>query len=127
MDPLTLFTTVVAALSPFLVAVFTWLTRRGLEARAAEETTLDKRLAQQRDDFKAVVDPLKDSVARLRADNDTLTLRVNDLDARLDEAEGDNRELVFDFRRTLDHLDREYSDPGPRRGARVNELLGYIA
>lgn len=127
MDPLTIFTTVVAALSPFMVAVFTWITRRGLEKRAAEESTLDKRLAQQRDDFKAVVDPLKDSVARLRADNNKLTERVNHLDDRLDEAEGDNRELVFDFRRTLDHLDRNYNDPGPQRTTRVNELLGYTA
>lgn len=127
MDPLTIFTTVVGALSPFMVVVFTWITRRGLEKRAAEETTLDKRLAQQRDDFKAVVDPLKDSVARLRADNDKLTERVNELDSRLDETEVDNRELVFDFRRTLDHLDRNYNDPGPQRTTRVNELLGYTA
>lgn len=127
MDPLTIFTTVVAALSPFMVVVFTWITRRGLEKRAAEETTLDKRLAQQRDDFKAVVDPLKDAVTRLRADNDKLTERVNELDNRLDETEVDNRELVFDFRRTLDHLDRNYNDPGPQRTTRVNELLGYTA
>lgn len=127
MDPLTIFTAVVGALSPFMVVVFTWITRRGLEKRAAEETTLDKRLAQQRDDFKAVVDPLKDSVARLRADNDKLTERVNELDSRLDETEVDNRELVFDFRRTLDHLDRNYNDPGPQRTTRVNELLGYTA
>ena len=73
------------------------------------------------------MDPLKDSVARLRADNDKLTERVNHLDDRLDEAEGDNRELVFDFRRTLDHLDRNYNDPGPQRTTRVNELLGYTA
>lgn len=127
MDPLTVFTAVVGALSPFMVVVFTWITRRGLEKRAAEETTLDKRLAQQRDDFKAVVDPLKDAVIRLRADNDKLTDRVNELDSRLDETEVDNRELVFDFRRTLDHLDRKYSDPGPQRTTRVNELLGYTA
>lgn len=127
MDPLTIFTAVVGALSPFMVVVFTWITRRGLEKRAAEETTLDKRLAQQRDDFKAVVDPLKDAVIRLRADNDKLTERVNELDNRLDETEVDNRELVFDFRRTLDHLDRNYNDPGPQRTTRVNELLGYTA
>ena len=120
-----IFTAGVAALSPVFLGVFTWLTRRGLEARAAEENTLDRRLAQQRDDFNAVVDPLKDSIARLREDNDKLAVRVNDLDMRLDAAEGDSRELVFDFRRTLDHLAREYDDPGPRRGARVNELLGY--
>lgn len=127
MNALDIFTVVVSATSPLLVAAFTWITRRGIEARAAEETTLDKRLAQQRDDFKAVVDPLRDSIARLREDNDNLTMRVNDLDARLDDAEGDNMALVYDFKRTLDHLDREYSDPGPRRGARVNELLGYTA
>lgn len=127
MSGVEIFTAVVAALSPIFLGVFTWLTRRGLETRAAEETTLDKRLAQQRDDFNAVVEPLKDSIARLREDNDKLTERVNDLDTRLDDAEGLNRELVYDFKRTLDHLDREYSDPGPRRGARVNEVLGYTA
>lgn len=127
MSSIEIFTAVVAAMSPVFLGVFTWLTRRGLETRAAEENTLDKRLAQQRDDFNAVVEPLKDSIARLREDNDKLAERVNDLDTRLDAAEGDNRELVFDFKRTLDHLAREYNDPGPRRGARVNELLGYTS
>lgn len=127
MSNVDIFTAVVAALSPIFLGIFTWLTRRGLETRAAEENTLDKRLAQQRDDFNAVVEPLKDSIAHLREDNDKLTERVNDLDMRLDDAEGLNRELVYDFKRTLDHLDREYSDPGPRRGARVNEVLGYTA
>lgn len=127
MSALEIFTGAIAALSPIFLGIFTWLTRRGLEIRAAEETTLDKRLAQQRDDFNAVVEPLKDSIARLREDNDKLTERVNDLDTRLDDAEGLNRELVYDFKRTLDHLDREYSDPGPSRGARVNEVLGYTA
>jgi hypothetical protein len=125
MNPVETFTAVVVALSPLFLALFTWLTRRGLETRAAEETALDKRLAQQRDDFNAVIEPLKDSITRLREDNDKLTERVNDLDMRLDDAEGLNRELVYDFKRTLDHLDREYNDPGPRRGARVNEVLGY--
>ena len=68
---------------------------------------------------------MQETVKRLQTNNDALTKRVDDMDARLDAAEGDKRELVYDFRRTLDHLDREYKDPGPRRGARVNELLGY--
>lgn len=118
-------TTALAVASPFLLAVFTWLTRRGLEQRAAEENTLDKRLAQQREDFKAVVDPLKDAVVRLQGDNDKLGERVDDLDRRLDEAVSDRNELTYDFRRTLDHLDTKYNDPGPRRSARVNELLGW--
>lgn len=127
MSPVEIFAAVVAAVSPIFLGVFTWLTRRGLEARSAEETTLDKRLAQQRDDFNSVVEPLKDSIARLREDNDKLAGRVNDLDARLDRAEGDNRELVFYFQRTLDYLFDKYSDKGPRRTARVNELLGYTS
>lgn len=121
-----IFTAIVAAGSPVFLGVFTWITRRGLEKSAAEETTLDKRLAQQRDDFNAVVAPLKDSIDRLRADNDKLTQRVNDLDARLDMAEGDNHALVYDFKRTLDHLFTTYNDKGPRRAPRVDELLGYI-
>lgn len=127
MTSVDIFTAVVAACSPVILGVFTWLTRRGLETRAAEETTLDRRLAQQRNDFTAVVEPLQEAVTRLQTNNDKLTERVNELDDRLDKAEGDNRELVYDFKRTLDHLDREYNDPGPRRGARVNELLGYTA
>lgn len=126
MNPVEIFTAVVAAGSPVFLGVFTWITRRGLERSAAEETTLDKRLAQQRDDFNAVVSPLKDSIDRLREDNDKLTERVNDLDARLDVAEGDNHALVYDFKRTLDHLFNKYNDQGPRRAPRVDELLGYI-
>lgn len=126
MNSVEVFATVVAAGSPVFLGVFTWITRHGLEKSAAEETTLDKRLAQQRDDFNAVVTPLKESIDRLRADNDKLTKRVNDLDARLDVAEGDNHALVYDFKRTLDHLFTRYDDPGPRRAPRVDELLGYI-
>lgn len=126
MNSAEVFTAIVVAGSPVFLGVFTWITRRGLEKSAAEETTLDKRLAQQRDDFNAVVEPLKDSIDRLREDNDKLTKRVNDLDARLDVAEGDNHALVYDFKRTLDHLLRVYNDHGPRRAPRVNELLGYI-
>lgn len=127
MNSVDIFTAIVAAGSPVFLGVFTWVTRRGLEKRAAEETTLDKRLAQQRDDFNAVTAPLKDSIDRLRVDNDKLTQRVNDLDARLDVAEGDNHALVYDFKRTLDHLFVKYNDPGPRRALRVDELLGYMS
>ena len=126
MSSIEIFTAVVAAMSPIFLGVFTWLTRRGLEEQAAQETTLDKRLAQQRDDFNAVVAPLKDSIDRLRADNDKLTERVNELDARLDVAEENNHALVYDFKRTLDHLFNMYNDKGPRRAPRVDELLGYI-
>lgn len=126
MNSVEIFTAVVAAGSPIFLGVFTWITRRGLEKSAAEETMLDKRLAQQRDDFNAVVAPLKDSINRLREDNDKLTKRVNDLDTRLDVAEGDNHALVYDFKRTLDHMLNRYNDRGPQRAPRVNELLGFI-
>lgn len=125
MDSVSIVTAVVAACSPIILGVFTWLTRRGLETRAAEETTLDKRLEQQRNDFNSVIVPMQETVKRLQSNNDALTKRVDDMDVRLDVAEGDKRELVYDFRRTLDHLEREYKDTGPRRGSRVNELLGY--
>ena len=127
MTPIEIFTAVVAALSPVFLGVFTWLTRRGLEERAAEENTLDKRLAQQRDDFNSVVEPLKESINRLREDNDKLAERVNDLDKRLDAAEEDRIALVYDFKKTLDHFQRVHSDPGPRRAPRVDELLGYTS
>lgn len=108
---------VLAALAPFLVAFFTWLTRKGLDQRAAEDNTLETRLGQQRADFMAIVDPLREG-------NTRLTARVDDLERRLDASEADNRELVYDFRRTIDHMTDKYNDPGPRRGARVNELIG---
>ena len=127
MTPIEIFTAVVTALSPIFLGVFTWLTRRGLEERMAEETTLDRRLAQQRDDFNAVVDPLKEAVNRLREDNDKLAEHVNELDERLDAAEEDRTALVYDFKKTLDHFQRVHSDPGPRRAPRVDKLLGYIA
>lgn len=126
MTSIEIFTAVVAAISPLFLGVFTWLTRRGLEERAAEETTLDKRLSQQRDDFTAVVEPLKDAIERLREDNDKLAEHVNDLDVRLDAAEGDRTALVYDFKKTLDHMQRIHGDPGPQRATRVDELLGYI-
>lgn len=125
MNSVEVFAAIVAAGSPVFLGVFTWITQRGLEKAAAEETTLDKRLAQQRDDFNAVVAPLEDSIDRLRTDNDKLTKRVNDLDARLNVAERDNHALVYDFKRTLDHLFNRYNDSGPRRSPRVDELLGY--
>lgn len=114
----------VTAASPFLLAVFAWITKRGLEQKTYEETALDRRLAQQRDDFNSVIAPLQASVTELRNANARLGERVDDLDNRLDLAEADKRELVYDFRRTLDHFETIYNDPGPRRGARVTELLG---
>lgn len=125
MTPIEIFTAGVAAVSPIFLGVFTWLTRRGLEERAAEETTLDKRLAQQRDDFNSVIEPLKDAITRLREDNDKLAEHVNDLDKRLDAAEEDRIALVYDFKKTLDHFQRVHADPGPRRTPRVDKLLGY--
>lgn len=116
--------TILAACSPFLLALFTWLTRRGLERRKAEESLLDKQLTQQRDDFTAITEQLNKAVERLEADNTKLSARVDSLDTRLDAAESDNQALVFDFRRTIDHLDRHYQDPGPARTRRVNEILG---
>lgn len=116
--------TILAACSPFLLALFTWITRRGLENRQAEESRVDKQLTQQRDDFIAITEQLNRAVERLEADNTRLAERVDSLDQRLDAAESDNQALVFDFRRTIDHLDRHYQDPGPSRTQRVNEILG---
>ena len=66
MDSVSIVTAVVAACSPIILGVFTWLTRRGLETRAAEETTLDKRLEQQRNDFNSVIVPMQETVKRLQ-------------------------------------------------------------
>lgn len=114
----------VAAISPLLLGLFTWLTRRGLEKRKAEESRVDRQLTQQRDDFTAITESLNKAIARLETDNVKLATRVDHLDERLDAAESDNQALVFDFRRTIDHLDRNYQDPGPARTQRVNEILG---
>lgn len=122
MDPAT-FAAVMAALSPLLVAFFTWLTRRGLDRRAVEAQTraaeaqeYENRLTQQREDFKALMDPLQDTVAALRD-------RVEHLEEQVTNA----RRISFNLARSLDqvleYLEREYQDQGPSLAKDVQEYL----
>lgn len=112
-----LVTQVVAASSPVMVVVFTWLTKRRIDNRAAEETSINARLANQRADFQALIDPLQATVT-------TLYARVESLDTRVVQAESDVLVLTGAMRDTLEHLEDNYNDPGPVLPERVTHLIG---
>lgn len=122
MDPAT-FAAVMAALSPLLVAFFTWLTRRGLDRRAVEAQTraaeaqeYENRLTQQREDFKALMDPLQDTVAALRD-------RVEHLEEQVSSARRISFSLARSLDQVLEYLEREYQDQGPSLAKDVQEYL----
>lgn len=122
MDPAT-FAAVMAALSPLLVAFFTWLTRRGLDRRAVEAQTraaeaqeYENRLTQQREDFKALMDPLQDTVAALRD-------RVEHLEEQVTNARRISFSLARSLDQVLEYLEREYQDQGPSLAKDVREYL----
>lgn len=122
MEPATI-ATISAALSPFMVAVFTWITRRGLDRRTAEAqeragelAEYENRLTQQREDFKALVDPLQDTLAALRE-------RVDQLETQVRTANRLNSRLVSDMERVLKHLADNYQDKGPELSHETAELL----
>lgn len=98
-------TTGVAAATPFMLALFTWLTTRRINSRAAD-----------RADFDSLIGPLQATV-------DTLYNRVSVLEQRVGRAESDTRTLARGFRDTLAYLETHYQDPGPELPERVRELL----
>lgn len=122
MDPV-VFATVVAAVSPFMVALFTWVTRRGLERRAAEaqeraeeRAEFELRLTQQREDFQALLSPLQDTVRSLRE-------RVAVLEAQAGEADRNVKRLVRGLEQVLEYLREKYQDDGPELSPQVGALL----
>lgn len=118
-----LFTGIVTALSPVLVVLFTWLTRRGLDRKAAEAKEVTDRLEQQRLDFQAIVEPLRTSLTTLGEANDTLKERVGSLERKTTRAERKTALVVKAFNQVLDYFHEKYQDPGPVLDRRVRELL----
>lgn len=113
----------IAALSPLMVAFFTWITRRGLERRtvdaqnkAAELKQQTDLLGQQREDFKALIGPLQETVVDLRA-------RVAHLEAAVDRSNRLNVRLIQALEDVLEHLEERYQDPGPRLDRDIKDLL----
>lgn len=118
------FATVMAALSPLLVAFFTWLTRRGLDRRAAEAQVKANKvqeynnlLTQQREDFKALIDPLQATVAALRE-------RVDSLEGQVQAARRLSTRLAGALDSVLEYLEDKYQDQGPALAEDVEEYLG---
>lgn len=118
-----IFTGIVTALSPVLVVLFTWLTRRGLDRKAAEAKAMTDRLEQQRMDFQAIVDPLRTSLTTLGEANDTLKDRVESLERKTIRAERKTALVVRAFNQALDYFHEKYQDPGPVLDRRVRDLL----
>lgn len=98
-------TTAVATATPFMLALFTWLTTRRINSRAAD-----------RADFDSLIGPLQNTV-------DVLYNRVGVLEKRVGRAESDTRTLARGFRDTLGYLETRYQDPGPELSERVRDLL----
>jgi len=106
-----------------MVAGFTWITRRGLDRRTAEANEraqeaqeYEARLTQQREDFKALVDPLQDTVNSLRE-------RVDHLEDQVRTANRINTRLAADLERVLSYLENKYQDQGPVLSHEAAELL----
>lgn len=108
----------VTALTPIVVVVFAWATKRKIDANAAEDSRLEIRLSQQRADFDSLIKPLQDTVA-------SLYTRVGALELRASKAEGDTRTLAQGLRDTLEYMEDRYQDPGPELSERVLELLEH--
>lgn len=114
---------VATALSPVFIAVFTWIVNRRINSQTAQDAAINLRLEQQRNDFNAVVDPLKDRVSDLSTSNRSLADKVSRLEVRVNHAEDDRRYLIYDFRRTYHYYRDRYSDTGPSLTVRTLEIL----
>lgn len=119
-----IFSTVMAGMSPLLVAFFTWLTRRGLDRRAAEAQEkaneaqeYENRLTQQREDFKALMGPLQSTVATLRD-------RVDVLEEQVQAARRLSTRLAGSLDNVLEYLEEKYQDQGPSLAEDVEHYLG---
>lgn len=98
-------TTGVAAATPFMLALFTWLTTRRINSRAAD-----------RADFDSLIGPLQNTL-------DVLYNRVSVLEQRVGRAESDTRTLAQALRDALKYLETHYNDPGPDLPERARNLL----
>lgn len=111
------------AASPLLVVLFTWLTRRGLDRRAAEAKEENDRLAQQRADFEALIGPLQDTVDRVEKANAALRDRVEHLEDAEEKSSAQTRLVARTLRDVLRYFQTTYNDHGPELDRRVEDLL----
>lgn len=109
--------------SPLLLGVFAWATNRGLNARklaaeerAAAEKAYQDKLASQREDFRALIDPLQTMVDRLQEQQDDLREEVRESNIL-------NRQLLRDLDRVLAYYRLNYRDEGPSLSISVQAAL----
>ena len=114
---------VLTAASPLLVVLFTWLTRRGLDRRAAEAKEENDRLAQQRADFEALIGPLQAAAERVEKANEALRARVEHLEDAEEKSAAQTRLVVRTLRNVLSYFHDTYNDHGPDVDRRVADLL----
>lgn len=126
MSTLTILSGIVTALSPVLVVVITWWLNRRINARAAADKSMVDRLQQQREDFNSVMDPLRKQVDALSTREAALAVKVEALEDRLDQAEDDQRYLVYDLRRSRSYYQDTYQDPGPTLTNRTVAIIERV-
>ena len=109
--------------SPILLAVFAWATNRSLNARklaAEERATSEKayqdKLASQREDFRALIDPLQTMVDRLQEQQDVLREGVRESNIL-------NKQLLRDLDKVLAYYRLTYEDEGPALSLAVQAAL----
>lgn len=105
------------------VPLFTWITKRDIDRRAASEEQLTQRLKEQREDFNVLLDPLKEELSRLREENSTIKKSVEGLEQRLDDEERDNRLLLATLFEAVEALANAVPPIKIYLPARVQELL----
>lgn len=116
----------VTAASPVLVVLFTWLTRRGLDRKAAETKEQVDLLTAQRETFDAIITPLQDGLAALRKENASLMERVNHLEKDTRASEHRISLLITALEASIAHLQARYGDPGPELDPRVKKMLQEV-
>ena len=113
----------VTAASPVLVVLFTWLTKRGMERKAAETKEQVDILTAQRETFTAIITPLQEGLAALREENANLMERVNHLEKDTRASERRISLLIAALEASLVHMQARYGDPGPELDPRVKQML----
>lgn len=104
---------------PFAVGILT-LALNGVSNRRSD---VNLRLTSQRDDFKAVVDPLREELVSYRKMYGDMKLQVDDLEDRLDGVQADNRLLVHDVVRLTFHVEKNLPGNTLRLHPRVHTLV----
>lgn len=104
---------------PFAVGVLTIVFNSATNRRS----DVNVRLTSQRDDFKAVVDPLRDELGAYRNMYGDMKAQVDTLETRLDDVLADKRLLVHDVGRLASHITSHIPDKPIRLHPRVQVLV----